>query len=165
MNEMNDELNDAIERNLRDAHQQVNFRPEWAERVMFEIACEVERESNANSIPPIKLVQGCKQTGKSRPSKSWMGVSAIAAVVLLAISFRLFFSPSSPRNVSVNVIDSKEPPNAQKEPTEKWRDEQPIAKLQHSVVAAPGYLAARLSDEPEFEIYVVLPTRIATKTD
>lgn len=159
MNETNDELNRAIDRNLRDAHQQVNPRPEWTERVLREIACERERNNDVVATAPIRL-----PVGRVWSSGSWQSVAAIVAALMLAIAYGSWRASSSNRNLSNEAIGSKNAAISRRDLTEKLSLDLPIAEPHQSVIAAPGYLAGRLINDPDFEIYVVLPTRNTTKT-
>ena len=155
MKESNDELNERIDRNLRKAYQQIQFRPEWAERVL----CEIANESAQKTV--------AKQTVITLPRsrKSWRAIAVLAAGVLLAILCRwLALPPERP-----SVSDWENPVVVHSDlPDELPLKRNATESLESgtlSVSAAPGYLAARLTDDPEFEIYVILPARQPTVTN
>ncbi len=149
-NEQFDELDNAIDRNLLAAHQQVHFRPEWAEGVLREIASQ----------------DATKQVTVQR-HKSWQPVLAIAAGLLLAVAGSCWLvAPDGLRQqdskvtVASRPLDSLEKDTPSLELNDPATDSSENAKspVAESVIAGPGYLTSQLSDDVDFEIYVVLPT-------
>lgn len=153
MNETNeplDELDNAIDRNLLAAHQQVHFRPEWAKGVLRELASQ----------------SGTKQVAV-RSHQSWQRAMALAAVLLLAVAGYVWLAAHNGilQTDSKATVASRPPDNlAQDTPplelnqsaTDSSKNtESPTVE---SVMGGPGYLTSQLSDDVDFEIYVVLPT-------
>ncbi len=147
------ELDDAIERQLREAHRHVQPRPEWVEQTLRLMQSELEpRETTlANELPSSwKKPEAAK--------RSWRGMASIAAAFLAMVSLMVWY-PSSKRLERVSQIDSVNVP--QEVPTQTSYPpafDPPNDSSQMAIHAAPGYLAVKRIVEPEFEIYVVLPT-------
>ena len=149
MHKTNDELDEVIDRNLLAAHQQVHFRPEWAEGVLREIASQ----------------SGTKQVAVRR-HQSWQRAMALAAVLLLAVAGSLWFAAHNglPQRDSKVTLASRPLDRLEKDaPSLELRDsptdssENAKSPTAESVIAGPGYLTSQLSNDDDYEIYVVLP--------
>ena len=158
MNERDDALNEMIDRNLRDAHRQVHYDEVWAERVLRVIACEFDSDGAI-------AAQTSNRSGNAWSKLSWPNIAALAAglfLVVLSASWLASTSYRQQRNdfteSAVGELPEKLP---EKLPDDRRHAEPEGSRLQNSesVIAGSGYLAARISDDSEFEIYVVLPTR------
>ena len=176
MNDADDNLNKPIEDSLRQAHQQVQCRPEWAAQVLSQVSQELEQNRSVG----LQLVT--LQSVSPSPKRSWPKVTAVAsglaAGLLLAVLGSVFLARSMNRSRSNDVDNSvaKNPPSglpthtapqdgsrSKNAPTEAQLakgEELPsdVVESDDSVTAGAGYLATKLSSEAEFEIYVVLPT-------
>lgn len=176
MNEADDDFNRTIETRLRQAHQQVQLRPEWAAKVLSQVSQELEQDRSVDR----QLVT--LQSVSPSPKRSWSKVTALAtglvAGLLLAVLGSVFVSRSMNRsrsNDSGKRVANKQPDplqrdtdpqdgprsnNAATEPQLAKSGERPtdVVEPDDSVTAGTGYLATKLSSEAEFEIYVVLPT-------
>ncbi len=176
MNDADDNLNKRIEDSLRQAHQQVQCRPEWAASVLSQISQELEKSRSVDG----QLVT--LQPVSTRPKRSWAKVTALAtglaAGLLLAVLGSVFLARAMNRkelNDAANSVanrlpnplptdmvpqDASRSNNAPTEPQLAKSEELPIdvGESNDSVTAGTGYLATKLSSEAEFEIYVVLPT-------
>lgn len=176
MNDADDKLNETIEASLRQAHQQVQPRPEWVTKVLSQISQEVEQSRSVDG----QLVT--LQSISPNPKRSWSKVTALAtglaAGLLLAALGSVFVSRI--RNLSRSSDANKGVANKQPDsqpadtapldvsPSNNAPTEPQLAKSEElttdvvesddSVTAGAGYLATKLSSEAEFEIYVVLPT-------
>jgi hypothetical protein len=158
-----DQLNERIDRNLREAHQQISMRPEFAERVLSEIADERER----NKVAWLKST--APTTGPWR--QAWLRVAMFAAAMLIAILWGSWLMTSrdlSKKTEEVEVGIDKETigiddktiaHNAPRNILElESSDGMPRQLDDLAVSATPGYLASKLYDDAEIEVYVVLPT-------
>jgi len=166
VNERDDALNEMIDRNLRDAHRQVHYDEVWAERVLREIACEFDSDGAI-------AAQTSNRSGNAWSKLSWPNIAALAAGLLLVVlSASWLASPSyrqqrkdSKESLVVELpkrLTEKLPERlTEKLPDDRQHIDPEGSRLQksESVIAGSGYLAARISDDSVFEIYVVLPTR------
>ena len=175
MNDADDNLNKTIEDSLRQAHQQVQYRPEWASRVLSQISSELEQSRSVDGT----LVT--LQPVSPSPKRSWSKVTAmatgLAAGLLLAAVGSVFLARSMNRKELDDAANSvannppsglptdtapqdASPSNALTEPQLAKSGELTSDAVEYgdSVTAGTGYLATKLSSEAEFEIYVVLPT-------
>lgn len=140
-------LDDRIDRNLRDAHQRIQVRPDWAESVLREIT----NESGRRTVKPSSSVAEFS----SRP---WQWVATLATGLLIAISGTAWMALRSKirESTETDEVTVKSMPQDELR-IERQQDARPLTRV--SVGAVPGYLASKLADDPEFEIYVVLPSR------
>lgn len=174
MNDADDDLNKTIEDSLRQAHQQVQYRPEWAAKVLSQVSQELEKsrgvERTLVTLHPVR-------TG---PERSWSKVTVatgLAAGLLLAVLGSVFLARSMNRSRSNDAaksvanklpnplptdtvpLDGTQSNNALTEPQlAKSEALTTDSVTEDSVTAGTGYLSTKLSSEAEFEIYVVLPT-------
>ena len=157
MNNHNDQ-DDVIEQNLREAYGQIQFRDEWAERVL----CRIARESDQISA------LATSNASKSSPGSSlklWIGrgTLVLAATIVLAAVGVYWLASNAQRSVPGNSVDSEiakritrpavETPELQEASFSLTENRQ----QNDTVTATPGYLAAKLTDDPDYEIYMVLP--------
>jgi len=162
VNESNHEKDDSrhedFELHLRTAHQQIQVRPEWAEEVLNRIAIETKRTTEVEFTA--KATFGWPGT--------WQMAATLAAGILLAILGGTWIAITPGRNSHTKGNNEKSQaipsahldaqPIASESP--KSSESIPQGSSTSSLRAAPGYLAARVSaDDPDFEIYVVLPQR------
>lgn len=176
MNQVDDNLNKAIEDSLRLAHQQVQCRPAWATHVLSKISQELEQNSSVDRpLEPLQPV-------RASPKRTWSKVTALAtglAVGLLLVVLGSVFlarsmnssrsndaaksianNPAHRLPIDIAPRDGTQSNNAQAEHQSVKSEElqQDSFEPDDSVTAGTGYLATKLSSEAEFEIYVVLPT-------
>lgn len=175
MNDADDNLDQTIEVSLRQAHQQVQCRPEWAAHVLSQVSQELAENRSVDST----LVT--LQSVSPSPKRSWSKVTAmatgLAAGLLLAAVGSVFLARSMNRKELDDAANSvannppsglptdtapqdASPSNALTEPQLAKSGELTSDAVEYgdSVTAGTGYLATKLSSEAEFEIYVVLPT-------
>jgi hypothetical protein len=169
MNEADDNLNKCIEDKLRQAHQQVQLRPEWAAQVLSQMSAELKQGRNAES----SLANA--QPNHINDSRSWPKAMAIAAGILLAALGSILLTRSMNRSQSNDAADSLANNPTQRLPTDSNAPstapmdnftpnassvigDDSVTDSAESVTAGTGYLVTQLSNEAEFEIYVVLPT-------
>lgn len=167
MKDPNDELDEAIDRNLREAYRQVHFRQEWCDRVLCEVANE--RQVARNSYETV-----ASSVLPSRGSSSHLTgprIAALAAGLLLAAAWISWLVRSPDRQAAnesngSTVSSSTGNPTSQNSkivqpepviPPEEVTSGEMNGNIADSVVGGEGYLAAKLSDDSKFEIYVVLP--------
>ncbi|MCA9130164.1 MAG: hypothetical protein KDB22_23915 [Planctomycetales bacterium] len=178
-----DQWNERIEGRLRQAHEQIHFRQEWAEKLLHELNhCAKPQHPK----PQISLLPNVQNTGVH-----WRIALTLVAAMLVVVGSGIWLVRLDSNSDSLafelphsnDATDSEpgvgEPYSKQKSRTTESR----LAAMQTvspsvaqqaavsvnrrgetiAVKPAADYLAARLStDDPEFEIYVVLPT---VKTD
>lgn len=164
MNDSEDSMNRSIEDNLRQAHQQVQYRPEWAAKVLSQISCKMEQHSSIDRLQ--QIVRPISRNPKGSWSKAIALVTGLAAGLLLAVLGSVFLARAMNRSQSTDAAKSLaiNPPNElpldTAPPSASQLDiaQSDSVKSEESVTAGTGYLAAKLTSQAEFEIYVVLPT-------
>ena len=165
----NDQDN-VIDQNLREAYGQIQFRDEWAERVLRKLADESEQLSTLAT----------SHVSESRPGSSSSRLVgrrtlALAATIFLVAVGAYWLATNAQRPSPSRSMDS-EIAKRLTLPSENLSElqgdsglrevSQPSAKSYQQtdpVTATPGYLAAKLTDDPEFEIYMVLPKNTTNK--
>jgi hypothetical protein len=147
-----------IDRKLREAHQQISMSPEYVERVLGAIAEEIEQQDTF-----ARLVME-----RERYRRNLRRVSVLAASLLIVMLWSAWSRDGHKisKNGNEAEVDGNELGVARSHPSneqpEAPLDESPEHSSDQSVKAAEGYLASRLYDDEEMEIYLVLPTQKTT---
>ncbi len=174
-----DELDAQIDRHLCDAHAQVRIRKEWADQVLRQIADEIHLQNHGakpQSSSDVVHLASCPQdttsqktgwqrtaTLASTPASTWVTSRAttLAASLLIGVLSLTWLAFQNNRQLTEQSSESvvvqlpAEPLEIQLRATP-----QPlIRETSDSVTAESGYLAAKIFEDSEFEIHVVLPSR------
>lgn len=158
MNNRIEQQNSIIDRNLREAHQQISMRPEYVERVLGVISDEIQQQ---NAVA--RLVMEREQS-----RRSWRRVAALAASLLIVMLWSVWSGEGRKitKNANRAEVGGNEGGVARSDPLNEQPDiplnESPAHSSDQAVKAAEGFLASRLYDDEAMEIYLVLPTQKTT---
>jgi hypothetical protein len=158
VNDRIEQQNSIIDRNMREAHQQISMRPEYVERVLGVISDEIEQQ---NAVA--RLVMEREQS-----RRSWRRVAVLAASLLIVMLWSVWARDH--RKISKNTDRAEVGGNkggvVRSDPVNDRPatplNESPTHSSDQAVKAAEGFLASRLYDDEAMEIYLVLPTQKTT---
>lgn len=132
--------------------------PEYVERVLGAIAEEIKQQDTVARL----VIE------RERSRRNLRRVSVLAASLLIVMLWSTW--PRDGRKISKNANEAEVGGNeggvARSYPSNEQPDtplnESPKHSSDQAVKAAEGYLASRLYDDEEMEIYLVLPTQKTT---
>jgi len=158
MNNRIEQQDSMIDRKLREAHQQISMSPEYVERVLGTISKEIKQQDAAARL----VIE------RERYRRNWRRVAALAASLLIVVLWSAWSRDGQKisKNANEAAVGGNEEGIVRSYPSNEQPDtplnESPEHSSDRSVKAAEGYLASRLYDDEEMEIYLVLPTQKTT---